>query len=77
MTSPNEHLLAGLCCPECGSPEPLVIYVSCWATLRDTHVRRTEDMEWSEDSACYCDICGWQGRVSDFTEEEDRDVAEA
>lgn len=62
----NTNCLDGMKCPECGSDEPFRIASQCWAMVFDSGVEDTSDLEWNDNDACQCPLCGYMGKVKDF-----------
>jgi hypothetical protein len=64
---PNENCLAGMVCPACGSEEPFLIACTSSFYVHDNGAEEHEDVEWADDSGCYCVVCGHKGTVKSFT----------
>lgn len=67
--SPNKNVLAGFCCPSCGSYGDFKIFVTKhgFARVSDGGAEfNGGDTEWGCDSPCACLSCGCSGKVADF-----------
>lgn len=74
----NENCLAGMRCPHCGFVEPLKIEITQTKIIRFFDDGSDEDggsdnMEWSDESACECGECGHSGTVADFKKNLDNE----
>jgi hypothetical protein len=67
----NENCLAGLRCPnpDCGSFGPFRIAVCVIVEMGDDGCEpcMDGDLEWEETSYCQCVLCSDEGRVADYT----------
>ena len=64
---PNTNCLEGLSCPKCGSLGPFRITAECFALVSDDGVECTTDVEWDQDSPCWCKACDFGGDINDFS----------
>ena len=65
---PNQTLLAGMACPDCGSEGPFRIDCRQTLTIHDDSAGDEEngDVTWSDGSFCQCLCCPRAGLVRDF-----------
>jgi len=63
----NANCLEGMQCPECASPEPLIIEVTTFMSVFDSGTDDHGDVHWEDDSYCECRSCGHAGTVGGFT----------
>ena len=65
---PNVNCLEGKRCPRCGSKEPFEVVVSMRVLLYDNGTDDAEDgsIEYDDDAAARCYLCGFEGKFSDF-----------
>jgi hypothetical protein len=54
-------------CPKCGERGPYHIEATSTFTVMADGTDDYGDVEWSDDSACECAQCGFDGIVADFT----------
>ena len=54
MGAVNENCLSGMKCPRCGSLGPFDIVAAVTAIVEDGRVVGTNDIEWDDNSLCYC-----------------------
>lgn len=66
-TAPNENVLAGMCCPGCGSQGPFRIVAEAVFLVFDDGTDDYSDVQWDPGSRCSCEGCGFSGSVQDFT----------
>lgn len=69
LASPNENVLQGMCCPQCGAYGPFKILATKtgWAHAYDDGTCDFNgDVEWEDNSPCECPACQFSGTVSDF-----------
>jgi hypothetical protein len=63
----SENCLDGMQCPKCDSLEPFRIRAECTALVYGRWVEHNADMEWNDESACWCENCGHEGTVKSFS----------
>ncbi len=63
----NENCLEGMQCPNCKSFGPFEIDVTAIATVSDNGTEDFREVDWNEDSPCWCPVCNHAGRVKTFT----------
>ena len=71
MALANENVLAGLCCPACGSEGPLRIAVLTTLLVSDDGTEPDPNdggLEWDETSFCQCVACAYALTVQAFLE---------
>lgn len=56
----------GLACPSCGSDEGIKLEVSVMAHLSEDGTEPDGDHEWDDNSFCFCRMCQFDGKVSEF-----------
>lgn len=67
----NDHLLAGIRCPECGSYGPFNILCTAWFEVDDGGTGNPKNVGWDNESTVKCANCGKTGVEDDFTSMED------
>lgn len=76
---PNENILSGLSCPNCGSQEPFTIEINTAILFNDDGEDDSQsgsDQEWEDWSLCACRECGYTGQLLDFKETHREKLAE-
>ena len=66
---PNNNVLQGFKCPDCGNEDEFRIAVSAWAKVTDNGTEDFDDVEWDDNSVCSCPDCGLIAKVKDFQEQ--------
>lgn len=68
--SPNENLLKGMKCPECSYAVDFIIRAEADFIVWDTGCQLAVDaqIDWRNDSLCFCPNCNHEGKVRDFKE---------
>lgn len=62
----NANCLAGMACPQCGSPGPFQISATALFTMTDDGSETFGDIAYDGGSYCRCVACGHDGFVHDF-----------
>jgi len=74
LINPNENVLEGFSCPNCGSFGPFKILASMTAWVRvsdDGTDPFSGDTEWDDDAPCECTECGHEDLVARFHSSDD------
>ena len=72
----NTNCLEGIRCPDCGNEDEFRIECHVVMKVTDDGVMDSAgDVEWDEDSWCFCPQCEREGKLALFrVEEEDEDT---
>lgn len=63
----NTNYLKGMKCPDCASEGPFSIQYSTWVlTYDDGTDDNYDDIDYTDDSACICPNCDYEGPVHTF-----------
>lgn len=63
----NTNCLDGVACPSCGSDHQFLIRAACTATVTDSGILDTSDIEWDDSARAECSNCGRTGALASFT----------
>lgn len=63
---PNENVLEGIACPNCGNTGFFHITVTTEVKFSDNGAEDNGDLEFEDSSPCRCDECNHSGTVQDF-----------
>lgn len=76
----NSNCLDGMCCPDCGNEDELLIAATMFVSVRDDgtdpYVGTFEDhsQDWDDNSACKCPECQHVGTVGEFKGKDPEDL---
>lgn len=62
----NTNCLDGLRCPKCPTDGPLRIHGNAEFIMHDNGHDAVQNITWEDSNFCACDLCGFEGVVSDF-----------
>ena len=66
----NSGYLMDMACPQCHQHEKLVIRAEITVVVQDDFIEEESGYEWTDESDCWCEACGYIGAVKDFLQKE-------
>lgn len=79
-TGKNTNCLDGMCCPDCGNEDELLIAATMLVSVKDDgtdpYARSVRDysQDWDDNSACECPECQHVGTVGEFKGKDPEDL---
>ena len=70
----NTNCLEGVRCPQCGNQDEFRIEVVAVCKVTDDSAEITGDLEWTDDSWCYCPKCDNEGILGKFRDQDDKQM---